>query len=777
LPLWHLIIIQGADFVLDYVDLTQHGSDRLEDLLKFISELPSDREKFLQFTMAVSIDYFRRGASMTDSNKGRELDDRKKAENDALGDQAKAQGESNPTLIANALPNPAPLRVINGGGGFKPVVIPGGKPDPNTKPLPIIDPTLPWEPRTDRIPDPIVPPPSIKKKEPLPEVTVTPAKPLKPIYQPPYEHPVDKVIREMAEKRQRRNKKNQEPGGSPQRRPGGKKKKVTTEEKPFDNNQFHQGKPPTEQPRPENPEAPGKEVSPSEFGRTVNPPAKKTTKRRTPSERNVVTNGPSANTPQTQTPATPPATTPTPAQNPAAPARTPNRTTRRTGQPNSSDQVRTRTQRRTNEQRLADKYTNRKYDNLTQAEKDELRKGYTWSPNNDRPTLRRKDKTSNTPELHLDRNGIIRRGPAPTNNRAPSNSRDMAKNFKETYGEDVPKGDNNHHLTSVKTNNETEITQEAQRLGVRGVDDGSNLIASPSNSDAYNGTVKRTPKEQAAVDKLNANGGRVDVVGHSGSHPDLDTRANELLDNESERLKEKYGVEELKQIPEGNLRKELANSIDKVRNQLRKELVDANKLIKKVQNGQLPKSALQNLPKYIKKYPLRDTKGNAPRQGDPKDYYKISQEPASSQKIAQGPTGEQANKFREVARALKARANGSQMTTYDLGNRPANLLSKKMDTPERLAYFMAQNITTKMKGTDYMKDEFQVAAREKSGEIKVYDPSTYILSAVIDPTKQTISMRPPKKDQADRLEVQRKETLAQAQAKPDPKKRGPERGG
>jgi hypothetical protein len=107
------------------------------------------------------------------------------------------------------------------------------------------------------------------------------------------------------------------------------------------------------------------------------------------------------------------------------------------------------------------------------------------------------------------------------------------------------------------------------------------------------------------------------------------------------------------------------------------------------------------------------------------------------------------------------------------------LLSKKMDTPERLAYFMARNITTKMKGTDYMKDEFQVATREKSGEIRVYDPSTYILSAVIDPTKQTISMRPQTMDQAARLEGQRETMLAKAQAKPDSsiKKRGPELGG
>jgi hypothetical protein len=311
---------------------------------------------------------------------------------------------------------------------------------------------------------------------------------------------------------------------------------------------------------------------------------------------------------------------------------------------------------------------------------------------------------------------------------------------------------------------------------VRGVDDGHGLIASPGNSDAYNGTLKRTSQEQAAVAKLNVNGGRVAFVGHSGSHSNFDKRAEKLLEVESRRLKGKYGVEELNQIPECELLKELANSIDKIRNQLRKELVDANKLIKKVQNGQLPKSELRKLPEYIKEYELKDSKGKAPKQGDPK-YYKITQEPASSQKAAQGLTGEQADRFRAVASALKARANGSQLTTYDLGNTPINLLSKNLDTPERLAYFQARDITKKMKDKDYLENEFQVATRSSSGKIEVYNLPSYTLNAVIDPTKQTISVRPQTMDQAARLEVQREMMLAQAQVKPDIKKeRGPERG-
>jgi hypothetical protein len=76
--------------------------------------------------------------------------------------------------------------------------------------------------------------------------------------------------------------------------------------------------------------------------------------------------------------------------------------------------------------------------------------------------------------------------------------------------------------------------------------------------------------------------------------------------------------------------------------------------------------------------------------------------------------------------------------------------------------------TTRMEGTDRMQDEFQVATREKSGEIKVYDLPTYILNAVIDPTGKTIDMRTQTTDQANKLEGLRETIVAQAQVKPEP---------
>jgi hypothetical protein len=213
----------------------------------------------------------------------------------------------------------------------------------------------------------------------------------------------------------------------------------------------------------------------------------------------------------------------------------------------------------------------------------------------------------------------------------------------------------------------------------------------------------------------------------------------------------------------------VANSIDKVWDQLRKELVDANKLIKQVQSGKLPKSELKKLPKYIKEYPLKDSSGNAPKPTDPK-YYKITQR----------PTGEQVNRLRVALNTLKAKADASQMTTYSFGNAPVNLLTQAIDTPEQQAYFKALYVKTKMEGTDRMQDEFQLATREKSGEIKVYDLPTYTLNAVIDPTRKTIDMRKQTTDQANKLEGLREMIVAQAQVKPEPsvkKSRGFEIGG
>jgi hypothetical protein len=347
--------------------------------------------------------------------------------------------------------------------------------------------------------------------------------------------------------------------------------------------------------------------------------------------------------------------------------------------------------------------------------------------------------------------GTIEQGRAPTNSRAPSNSSNMAKNFKETYGEDVPKGDNNHHGISVGVYNKDPLCQAADKAGVSKVDDGGGLIAAPSNSNAYdNKETGRSAEEQAAVEKLNAHGGRVDELAHTGSHGNLDERAKERLREEADRLKEDYDTKDLNKIPKDVLK----NSVEKVRQELLQELRDANAIIKGVKAGTLPKSELQKLPKYIQRYDkLQDNKGNPPQPGDSNVRWRITHK----------PNGDQYNRFREVASRLKDKANQDPTTTHTIGNTPINLLTEPLQTPERLAYFNARYLSKKMEGRDYLDTGTQVITRTKSGTIEAYDIPSYKLNTVVDPSKGTITMRQPTDQQARTLEGQRKEMLMETQ--------------
>lgn len=465
-------------------------------------------------------------------------------------------------------------------------------------------------------------------------------------------------------------------------------------------------------PRPEIQEAPGIEINPNDFGRTpadqVKVPRQKTRGSSTrPSDK--VTSRRS-----------------------------------KTGQPNRPGKAKTKTPSSTNEQRIADKYTNRKYDSLTQAEKDELKKDYVWSPDSGRPTLRRKSATSNTPELHLDPNGVIRKGLAPSNNRLPSSSHKMAKNFRETYGEDVPKGDNNHHGISVGVYKRDPLCQAADKAEATEVDRG--LIAAPSNSNSYhNEDTNRTAQEQAAVDRLNANGGRVDELAHSGSHGNLDKRAEKLLDKEADRLREKYGTEDLNKVPSH----ELKNSVEKVRQELLQKLRDANRIIKGVKAGTLSRSELKKIPDYIRRYDnLQDNKGNPPQPGNRKEVWRITK----------NLTGGQLKNNPEVASSLKEKANQPLTVTYLTRDIPKDIMTKPL-TADRVAYFNAYCAKVIAKRRDSMTTVTQEFKRTKSGTVEIYDLPNRTLNTVIDPSKGTITAVKPTEQQANLLEGQRKGIL------------------
>jgi hypothetical protein len=415
--------------------------------------------------------FFGSSAVVTDSNNGKELDRVRNLKNEALdGAQARIAGKTDPTLIAD-VPNAVDVdggspRIQGGlrGGGGAPApaggasgsgiggsagsvsngtVIPRTISPPQPASIPQTGYGLPAGAATTNGAAPAVPSngtetdaapqvptarsgglgrnllrsidDSIRSQQstsspsstPMGPQPYDPAKNTGGTYRGPVpDNPVDRIVQPgNSQKPKPAEPKRREPGGSLPRQRGGSRRTEET----FRNDRFHQRNPAKELPRPENPEAPGKPMDPSDFGRT--------------------------NTPQT----------------PKKPAPTPRTPGRVTG----------RARRRTDEQRVADKYTNRKYDKLNQSQKDELGKGYTYSRNGGRPTIRRKSQTCDYPEMHLDGNGMIRKGSSPANSRAPSNANDMAKNFKQAHGAEVPTGDQNHHLISVNVWKDAEITKEA----------------------------------------------------------------------------------------------------------------------------------------------------------------------------------------------------------------------------------------------------------------------------------------------------------------------------
>jgi hypothetical protein len=673
---------------------------------------------------------------MTDSNKGKELDDLKNAENEALGDRAKPQGEAKPDLIAQQPLPISPFRVINGGGGFKPVVIPGGKPAPNNKPLPIIDPTLPWE-RIDPIPDPIAPPLThTEKKKPLPEVNVTPAKPLKPIHQPPYEDPVHKVIREMEEKRQRRNKKKQEPGSSPQPKPDGKKKKVEPKEEPFRFDQFHQKNPgnqwtegspgtwpPDEKKKPTKRGTPADRVRKrrnkpqTESQPTIQDGPGQAPRPMTADELNIATNGPSANTPQT--PATPPATTPTPAQNPAAPARTPG--TRR---------------QETKKEAVEREFAGRPINSLTEADKRKISEGgYTLStnPKSGPPTIRRTRSTSGESGLHMEDVGgvwTIQKGPAPANNRFPSSPSKMKKNILEGTGvKEVPKDYQAHHGITVETWNSKDLTKLAQKYKVAGgVDAKDGMILAPSTLEAKNRTG-------GDISKLEQQGKLIRIL-HPGSHPRFKEFGDSLVDEETQRLTRKYGVDKLEQIPADKLPGELEKSIKKIRKEIDDALKNADQKIKAGKYNDLP----QEVKDFIKPDPNRQNQ------------YKISDR----------PTGQEVARFKNALGDVVAKAR--ELNTYSLSVSSQAVLSSTNSTQQSYAEMLALSVAA-AKGGDPATKNSLFTSQTRGLTTDIYANGSKLASINRENGKAEITMeRRMTTSEKQNLSKQRSEMLSSSQA-------------
>jgi hypothetical protein len=490
----------------------------------------------------------------------------------------------------------------------------------------------------------------------------------------------------------------------------GVKKEVPTKAKPFDNGQFH-----TPLPRPADADkwekvppgtvfgdppakkkSPTKKNTPAKTPSTENQPTRPTIQDRpgdaprpmTDKEINMVRNGPS------QTPTTPPATNPTPDQNP-----TPTPGGRR---------------QETKKEAVERKYAGRSINGLTEAEKKEIREGgYTLSPKpkSGPPTIRRTNSASGESGLHMENVGgvwTIQKGPAPANNRFPSSPYKMKKNILEGTGvKEVPKDYQAHHGITVETWNSKELTKLAQKYGVAGgVDAQDGMVLAPSTLEAKNRTG-------GDVDKLEQQGKLIRIL-HPGSHPKFTKFGDKLIDKEEERLKEKYDVDNLEQIPADKLPGELDNSIREIRKKINDVLKDADKEIKA--------GRYNGLPKEIKDFIEQDPK----RQNQ----YKISDR----------PTGLDIARFRNALEGVTTKAR--ELNTYNISGVPnATILSSLgSGTQQSYAQMLALSVAA-AKGGDPATKSSLFTAQNKGATIDIYSNGSKLAS--IDRKAKTITIERP----------------------------------
>jgi hypothetical protein len=193
----------------------------------------------------------------------------------------------------------------------------------------------------------------------------------------------------------------------------------------------------------------------------------------------------------------------------------------------------------------------------------------------------------------------------------------------------------------------------------------------------------------------------------------------------------------------------LKNSVEKVRQELLQELRDANRIIKGVKDGTLPRSDLKKLPNYIRRYDNpQDNKGNPPQPGNQKEVWRITDH----------RTGDQSTRSQEVASSLKEKANQPLTVTYLTRDVPKDIMTKPL-TADRVAYFNAYCAKVIAKRRDSLTTATQEFKRTKSGTVEIYDLPNRTLNTVIDPSKGTITAVKPTEQQANLLEGQRKGIL------------------
>jgi hypothetical protein len=377
---------------------------------------------------------------------------------------------------------------------------------------------------------------------------------------------------------------------------------------------------------------------------------------------------------------------------------------------------------------LAQKYKDRDIKSLSAAELKELReRGYTLSrePKTGRPTIRRTNSESGELGLHVAQNPAtkvweLQPGPGPVNSRSPSNSSTMKSKFRERYGVDAPEGYDLHHLISVNSWQKSNLTQQAQKLGVSSIDDG--LVAVPSDAAAARDNRGNIPKLEKARGLVK--------IPHPGSHPKWDERVNKLLNDEEKRLQAKYRVRNLEDVPVERLeelKKDLNQSIESVRKQLGKELQDAAENLKK--------GRYDLLPEWIEQYQPRDR--NQP------PYRKISEQPEQMNRQARQDTGN----FGKVARAftakVKEKSDYAMHNTHAFRDMPRSLQGS--DTAQGQAQMIALSILPLMAGRDFLQNR-SLGAYRSGNMIDVFNESNGSKIASInlsDSSNPTVSMSRP----------------------------------
>jgi hypothetical protein len=404
---------------------------------------------------------------------------------------------------------------------------------------------------------------------------------------------------------------------------------------------------------------------------------------------------------------------------------------------NSGQQQTTKKADQAQKKALAKKYADRDLEKLTADELKEFKQGYKINQRQGKKYIQRKREADDYPLLHLaEVNGrqVITEGRL-VNARGNSSASTMKREFKEKFGEDVPQGDNLHHLIPVNVWQKDELVRALEKRGekeqvpVAGVDDGNGLISLPSNSDSIGKPAK----------KLEEHGGRLKIA-HPSSHNNWDKHVKDLLDKQRNELRKEFVS--LDKVPIDRLEK----SINEVRDQLRKDLREA---VKKLEKGNYDNS----LDWIDPKYPLKPDPSKTP--------ITPVKEPKLYPRVVQEPTKEDLKAFRQALAALKEKVGSPPQKHLLFDDRH----DFNLNAAEKQARTLGYSAILAIKDSNYSYGERFIFQR-KDAELGIYRQGDYTQVAVIDLKQGEISMNKSlNKTEHSWLAEQEKVLLAQAPEK------------